>query len=115
MWARGARGWRLMGTVRCSTRGRRQWRGAADARALNDRVDRIGCDVLECFNFSAGPADLHGFHFLGGTQAEVQAQIVLREITSSAAYLAELLNSRGTNRHARADRSAIALCADEFE
>jgi len=56
-----------------------------------------------------------GFHFIGGTQAEVKTQIVLREIACASAHLAELLDSCGADGHTRADRSAVALCADEFE
>src|SRR6202008_2123365 len=40
-WLRGDAGWRLAGTVRCSTRGRRERCGGADARAFDDGVDGV--------------------------------------------------------------------------
>src|SRR5439155_17323339 len=42
-------------------------------------------------------------------------EIVLRKITSAATNLAELTNARGKNCDARADRSAVALGADQLE
>jgi len=45
----------------------------------------------------------------------VEAQIVLREVTSSAADFAKLLYARGANGYAGADGGAVALCADELE
>src|SRR5712692_3243098 len=114
-WATGELEWGLVSTVRCSTGGRRERCGGADARALDDRVYRIGRDVFQGFDLAAGPANFHRFHFPGGAKAEVEAQIVLREVTSTAADFAELLYARGANGHARADRSAIAFGADQLE
>ena len=53
------------------------------------------------------------FGFL--TQAEVQAQIVLGEVTGAAAHFIELGQLPGLHRHPRADRSAVALGADQPE
>ena len=74
----GKRKWRLAGTVGCSTRGRRERCGVADARAFDNRVNGVGSDVFQRFNLAAGPANFDGFHFFALRQAEVEAQIVLR-------------------------------------
>src|SRR6267378_4661792 len=104
-----------MGTVRCSTRRRRERRGSADARAFDNRVNGVGSDVFQGFDLAVRPANFDGFHFFGGAKAEVEAQIVLREVTSSAADFAKLLYARGANGYAGADGGAVALCADELE
>src|SRR6266581_4930631 len=104
-----------MSTVRCSTRRRRERCGAADAGAFDNRVDGVGGDILERLDLSAWPANLDRFHLRGGAQAEVQTQIVLREVACATADFAELFNTRGTNRYTGADCSAVALRADELE
>src|SRR5258708_24049525 len=45
----------------------------------------------------------------------MKAQIILRKVTSAPVDFAELLDPCSVNRRARADRRAIAFCADEFE
>src|SRR5437660_5145611 len=107
--------WDLTGTIRSSTYRGRQVFGIADPRALHDVVNTVGGHVLERFDCTVGPANLDGFHLFRRAQAKVKAQIVLREITSSAADFIELFDARRANRHARADRRPIALGADELE
>src|SRR5258708_1838806 len=104
-----------MSTVRCSTRRRRERCGAADAGAFDNRVNGIASDVFQGFDFPARPANFDRFHFLGRAQAEVQTQIVLREVACAATDFAELFNTCGTNRYAGTDCSAVALRADELE
>src|SRR6266436_1796917 len=104
-----------MGTVRRSTHGRRQALGIADSRAFHDRINTVSSNVLERFDCSVRPANLHGFYFLGGAHSEMKAQIVLRKITSAPVDFAKLLDACGPNRYAGADRRAIALGADELE
>src|SRR6267154_3736576 len=104
-----------MGTVRRSTHGRRQALGIADSRAFHDRINTVRSNVLERFDCAVRPADFHGFHFLGCAQSEMQAQIVLRKITSAPVDFAKLLDASGANRYAGADRRAIAFRADELE
>ena len=45
----------------------------------------------------------------------MQAEIVLGEITPSAADFADLADARGEDGYAGADGGAIAFCADELE
>src|SRR5712691_2022189 len=104
-----------MSTVRCSTRGRRERCGAADARTFDEGVNGVGSDVFQSFDITAGPANFDGFHFFDGAETEVKTQIVLREITSSATDFAELLYACSTNGYSCADCGAVALCADELE
>src|SRR5260370_7100283 len=104
-----------MSPVRCSARRRRERCGAGDAGAFDNRVNGIASDVFRGFDFPARPANFDRFHFLGRAQAEVQTQIVLREVACAATDFAELFNTCGTNRYAGADCSAVALRADELE
>src|SRR5439155_10500774 len=107
--------WDLTGTIRSSTYRWRQVFGIADPRALHNRVNTVGGHVLERFDRAVRPANLDGFHFFRRAQAKVEAQIVLREITPTATDFTELLDACRANRHARADRGAVALRADELE
>src|SRR5882762_8375462 len=96
--------------------GRRRERfGIPNPRALHNRINTVGGHVLERLDRAGRPANLDGFHFFRRAEAKVEAQIVLREITSSAVDFIELLDACCANRYARADRRAIALRADEFE
>ena len=70
-----------MATVWRSIGWRRQSLGLADSRAFDNGVDGVRSYVFQGFYFAAGPANFDRFHFLRGAQAEVKAQIVLREIT----------------------------------
>src|SRR5258708_39902650 len=94
---------------------RRQGLGVPDSRTFDDRINAVCRNILKCLDRAVRPADFDGFHFFGRSQAEVEAQIVLREITSSASDFAALLNACSANRYARADCRAIALCAGEPE
>src|SRR6266853_1738001 len=104
-----------MGTIRRSTYRRRQVFGVADSRAFHDGINAVCRDILKCLDRAVRPANFHRFHFLGRSQAEMKTQIVLREIACAPVDLAELLNARGANGYARADRRAIALRANELE
>src|SRR5947207_11402722 len=90
--------WDLTGTIRSSTYRWRQVFGIADPRALHNRVNTVGGHVLERFDRAVRPANLDGFHFFRRAQAKVEAQIVLREITSSAVDLVELFHARRAYR-----------------
>src|SRR5713101_2407536 len=104
-----------MGARGCGGGRRRQSLCISDSRPFHDRINAVCRNILKCLDRAVRPADFDGFHFFGRAQAEVEAQIVLREITSSASDFAELLNACSANRYARADCRAIALCADELE
>src|SRR6266446_1692046 len=96
---------------------RRRWERFRVPNSLpfHNRIHRIGGDVLQHLHFAVGPADLHGIDLRGDTEAKMLTQVVLREITPAGSNLAELTEARSKNRYARADRSAIALRADELE
>src|SRR5260370_32796950 len=94
---------------------RRESFGIPDPRTLHDRINTVGGHVLERFCRAIRPANLDGFHFFRRAEAKVEAQIVLREITSSAVDFIELFDTCRANRYARADRRAIALVAYELE
>src|SRR5260370_23843866 len=104
-----------MGTVRRLTHGGWQSLGFADSGAFQDRINAVRCDILKRFDRAIRPANFHRFHFLGCAQSEMQAQIVLRKITSAPVDFAKLLDASGANRYAGADRRAIALRANELE
>lgn len=86
-----------------------------DAGALNNRVDAVRRKVLKRFDRAVGPADFRRFHLLGRAEAEVETQVVLREIAAAPTDFAELLYTCGVNRDTRANRGAIALGPDELE
>src|SRR5258706_1025896 len=97
-------------------RGRR-WKllGIADALAFHNSVNGVCGDILERFGFAVWPANFDGVHFCRRAETKMQAQVVLREITSAAMDFAELLNTCRADGHAGADRSAIAFCADQIK
>src|SRR5260370_42410408 len=95
--------------------GRRQGFGISNSRAFHDRINAVCRHILKCFDRAVRPTDFHGFHLFGRAEAEVETQIVLREIACAAADFAELLYARGANGYARADCGAVALPADELE
>src|ERR1700675_1462484 len=102
--------------ARCGRGGwRRQSLGVADSRAFHDGVNGVCGDILKRLDGAVWPADFDCVHFFSGAQAEVEAQIVLREVTSSAADFAELLHSCGANGYARTDSGTIALRANQLK
>src|SRR5438552_16296785 len=76
--------WRLGGL------GRIELPGADDAFALFDEDDLVGLDVFERFDEAAGPADFEELDGFGFTNAEVDAQIVLRKIAAAAVDFVDL-------------------------
>ena len=94
---------------------RREQLRLPNAFPFDNRVDGVGGDILERLDLSARPANLDRFHLRGGTEAKMLTEVVLREVTSAAADLAELLDAGRVDGDARADRGAIALRAHELE
>src|SRR5260370_2401863 len=94
---------------------RRQGLGISNSRAFHDRINAVCRHILKCFDRAVRPTDFHGFHLFGRAEAEVETQIVLREIACAAADFAQLLYARAANGDARADCGAVAPRAHELE
>ena len=45
----------------------------------------------------------------------MQSQVILREVTGTAAHFAELHQRAGFHRDARADRGLVAFCSDQLK
>src|SRR6059036_1552265 len=86
----------------CGSRHRRwQGLGIKDSGPFHDRINTVSTNVLERFDRAVRPANLDGFHFLRRAEPKVEAQIALREITSSTADFTELLDARRANGYAK--------------
>ena len=64
---------------------------------------------------AAGPADLQRFDLGGAANAEVQAEIALRNVAAAAADFPDLMMAVDAQGYASADGVAIGLCADELD
>src|ERR1700693_3859154 len=104
-----------MPTVYRSNGWRRQSLAIADFRALHNRVNGVRSYIFQGFDFAARPANFDRFHFLRGAQAEVQPQIVLREIATAAVDFALQLHACCANGYLGSDCRAVALGTDKFE
>jgi hypothetical protein len=60
---------------------RRQRDASSDPLTLRDGVDEIGREITQSVGLAARPENFHYVHLVGGAQAEVWPQIVLRKIT----------------------------------
>src|SRR5208282_2792849 len=65
--------------------------------------------------FTTWPFDFHLVHSGFAAEAEMQAGIVLREVTASGANFVELHQLSCSYCHPCADGHFIALCANQFE
>src|SRR5580704_14113672 len=89
-----------------------------DAFALFYNDQLIGFDVLERVHLSARPANLDHFGLAGFSQAEVNPQIVLRDVAAAAAHFVDLLVRLGfvwgmADAHQPcSDAAAVRLGAD---
>src|SRR5260370_35794673 len=72
---------------------RRQGLGVSDSGTFHDRVNTVCRNILKRLDGAVRPADLHGFHFFGGAKGAGDAELLLREGTSSAPGFAELLHA----------------------
>jgi len=91
--------------------------GADDAFALFDEDHLVRLDIFQCFDEAAGPADFEELDAFCFADAEMDAEIVLREIAAAAADFVDLRMQTllaGEMRDAfdaRADAAAIGfLC-----
>src|SRR5262250_914828 len=103
----------LRRAVRCWQR--RQRLSVLDPFPFNDRIDVVAGNILERLHITIRPANLDRFYLVGGAQAEVQAQVVLRQVAPPAANFTELLDTGGADGHASANRGPVALRADELK
>ena len=77
------------------------------------KISLVHLDIFQRIDLAAGPANLKRVDFLGLSQAKVDSQIVLREVSAAAADFVDLLmrlRFSGRVRHAhqaRADSAAI--------
>src|SRR5207302_1943510 len=86
-----------------------------------DEDQLVGFDVLEGFDLSAWPADSQQINFVGFSDSEVDAQVVLRDVASTTADFINLGMRLGFSRRvghtldSRANSAAIGFCADGGE
>ena len=90
-----------------------EFRRADDTLALSDDNHFVRLDVLKGIDRAAGPANFEQVDFFCFPQAEVHAQIVLRDVAAAAADFVNLLVWFGFTRRirdatqSRADAAAI--------
>src|SRR6266404_121752 len=95
--------------------------GADDAFAFFDEDHLIRLDVFQRFDEAAGPADFEEFDVFSFANAEMDAQIILREISAAAPHFVDLRMQTLLARKMRdafdacADAAAIRLRADGFD
>src|SRR4051812_10249299 len=82
------------------------------ARAFAQRVQLAGRESVPVLLASIRPADVETVDDGRAGQAEMDAQIVLRQVTAAAAHFLPLLRARRRDVDARADRAAIRRGAD---
>ena len=75
-------------------------RGILDSLPFYDGVNPVRRDVFHDLDLSRGPAHFDRLHLRRGPEAEVQAEIVLREIAGAAANFVELSKTSGVDRDA---------------
>src|SRR5271154_6650844 len=68
----------------CFFAGAAEWVRLQDLAAFLDDVEAVGIEVLEGVDLAGGPADFDVSGF-GLVEAEVDAEVVLREVASAAA------------------------------
>lgn len=78
-------------------------RGDCDAGAFFEGVDFIYAAVVEFFGEAAGPADFDGVEFCGGTEAEVDAHVVVGIVAGAAADFVDEGAGAGFEGHAGAE------------
>src|SRR5579871_6747747 len=86
-----------------------------DARPLFYTVEMVRFEVRQRFHAPARPEELHGAGLPVITQAEVQAQVALRQIAPSAPDFVCLCQGPGDNLYPRIQRQFVALGPGEFE
>src|SRR6187455_183326 len=103
-------------TLPLSTSSPPERRAGSDAFAFGDGDDLSGRNCGGYFRRPAlRPADLEAIDLLGGAQADVHAQVVLRQVARSRFHLAHLRRGANGGAHAGADRAAVAGGADEAD
>src|SRR5216684_159912 len=78
-------------------------------------IKPIDSEIGERFLFAIRPRDFSAIKTLMAAQPEVQAQIVLRQVTSTAEDFARLYQISGYGSYARVQGQTIGLCAYAFE
>ena len=78
-------------------------RFGGDAGAFLERMDFVDGEVVEFFEETAGPADLHGIELGGGAEAEVDADVVVRIVAGTAANFVDEEAGAGFHGDASAD------------
>src|SRR5262245_41300293 len=84
---------------------RRSRRGTA--APFFQRLESVCVEIVPVFLETVRPPHLDAIDASGGSQPDVHAEVVLREIAASAADLLPLLRAAGQHAHARADRIAV--------
>ncbi len=82
---------------------------------LFDQIELVGLHIVEHLPQAARPLDLDGLGVRRLAQAEMQTEIALRNVASTAAHLLQLLVTTGTHGDPRANRGAIGLRASELQ
>src|SRR5580658_489729 len=75
----------------------------------------VRCQIFERLCFPRWPTDFHVVDVIVGSEAEVKAQVVLREIARAAAHLVRLNQISGSDLDSGANREAVAFCPSELE
>src|SRR5258708_31603511 len=96
----------------------RELHGAEDSFAFLHENQLIRLHSLQRVDMAAGPADLKDINLFRFSQSEVDAQVVLRDVTPSAPHFIYLLVRLGFSRRmsctdeASANAAAVGFCAD---
>src|SRR6202790_4599611 len=110
----GGRGWRL-GRLRAL-----ELRGANNSFALLHHDQLVGLHVFQRVHAAARPANFEQLNLLRFSNAEVHAQVILRNVAAAAAHLINLLmrlrfpGQVGHAAQTRANSAAIRFCANGF-
>jgi len=83
--------------------------------AFLDQIELTGTHIMEDLPLSAGPLDLNGFRPRGFAQTKMQSEIALRNVTSAAAHLLQLLLTIDMYGDPRANPIAIGLRPYQFQ
>src|SRR5260370_32890553 len=94
---------------------RRQRDASSNPLALRDGVDEIGGDIAQHVGPAARPGNFPLVHLVGRSHAEVQPQVVLREIAAAGTNFIELHDPGGMNGNPRSDGGTIALGSDQMK
>src|SRR5579863_9347103 len=79
------------------------------------RVEPVGGKVVYDFSFAGGPKDFYAIKVVVRSQAEVDAQVVLRQIAAPAADLIDLNQVSGEGLEAGIQRQTIAFGSRQFK